>query len=461
MLNCFINQFDSGKVIPITPIATSLLDDWVAKQDVRIQNWIGSVGFKAKPGAIALICDVEGHLEKVLLGIQDFHDLKAFGQLPTTLPQGCYCVDSDELSAQELDQAVLAWGMGSYQFATYKKVPLLETRLLLPAEKMDVNYLQALLTSIYLVRDLINTPADDMMPPDLAEIAVQLADKFDGQVTQIIGDELLTHNYPAIYAVGRASEHAPRLIDLRWGNEKNPKLTLVGKGVCFDSGGLDLKNSANMAQMKKDMAGGAHVLGLAQMIMALQLPVRLRVLIPAVENAISGDAYHPGDIIVTRKGISVEVTNTDAEGRVILSDALCEAASEQPELLLDFSTLTGAARVALGTEMGALFTPDDELAAALVQCGQAEHDPIWRLPLYAPYKKLLDSKIADIVNAPSAAYGGAIIAALFLQEFVPSGVTWAHFDIMAWNISSKAGSPEGGEAHALRAVARYLWERYS
>jgi leucyl aminopeptidase len=273
-------------------------------------------------------------------------------------------------------------------------------------------------------------------------------------------DGLLKEGYAAIHAVGRASVYPPQLIDLRWGDTKNPKVTLVGKGVCFDSGGLNIKGAQNMATMKKDMAGAAHVLGLAHIIMALRLPVCLRVLIPAVENAISGDAYHQGDVLATRKGMTVEITNTDAEGRVILCEALDEAAREKPDLLLDFASLTGAARVALGTEVAALFTPDDQLAAQLTASGQEENDPVWRLPIYAPYRKLLDSKIADIVNSAAAPYGGAITAAIFLKEFVPDEISWAHFDIMAWNVSTKPTGPEGGEANALRAVARYLYKRF-
>jgi leucyl aminopeptidase len=260
--------------------------------------------------------------------------------------------------------------------------------------------------------------------------------------------------------VGRASTHAPRLVDLQWGDAANPKLTLVGKGVCFDTGGLDLKPSSNMRLMKKDMGGAAHAIGLAQLVMCADLPVRLRLLVPAVDNAVSGSAYRPGDVLMTRKGLSVEIDNTDAEGRVVLCDALAEGAAEQPDLMIDFATLTGAARVALGTDVPALFCNEDEVAEGLMRASQGARDPIWRLPLYARYKALLKSEIADLANSAAKPFGGAITAALFLEAFVPPAVPWAHFDIMAWNLSSRPGRPVGGEAMGLRAVFEYLVERY-
>lgn len=455
MLSCFV--LSAEKSIPIFPIIEKELTSWLSLQDQKTQNWVTATNFRAKSGNVSLLSDNQGHLEKVLVGVSDAKDWAIFGQLAATLPKGVYHIAT---TSSALFSSILAWGLGSYQFTPYKKIPPLEAKLLLPENEIDLPYLEAILRATYLVRDLINTPAEDMMPADLAEAATALADKFGARFHAICGDDLLTAGYAAIHTVGRASAHPSQLIDLSWGDASHPKVTLVGKGVCFDSGGLDIKNAAGMATMKKDMAGAAHVLGLAHIIMALKLPVYLRVLIPAVENAVSGDSYRPGDILATRKGITVEVTNTDAEGRLILCEALDEAAKEKPDLLLDFASLTGAARVALGTDIAALFTPDDELAAQLTISGQQENDPVWRLPIYAPYRKLLDSKIADLANSALAPYGGAITAAIFLKEFVPDDISWAHFDIMAWNSSSKPAAPEGGEANALRAVARYLCARF-
>ncbi len=299
-----------------------------------------------------------------------------------------------------------------------------------------------------------------MMPEHLAEATAVLAQSFGAQVDQIIGDDLLTQNYPTIHMVGRASTHAPRLIDLQWGDDHAPKVTLVGKGVCFDSGGLDIKPSAGMRYMKKDMGGAAHVLGLAHLIMSNQLPVRLRVLIPAVENAVAGNAFRPGDVIKTRKGLTVEIDNTDAEGRLVLCDALAEAQTENPDILIDFATLTGAARVALGTELPGFFCNQPAFATALQDAGNRSGDPVWELPLHAPYKDMLKSDIADMVNCAASPFGGAITAALYLQAFVEPKTTWAHFDIMAWNNRKLPGRPIGGEAFGVRAVYAALEKRY-
>lgn len=458
MLNCFAAA--EGVLIPITPLTEAQFDSWSQQQSERVRNWIESTGFKPKGGSVGLLCDPQGKLERVLVVLKQENEWSIFGQLAVNLPLGVYQIDSP-FSPDAFYRAALAWGMGSYQFTLYKKGSPLLAKLALPENFTSEAYLEAILSATYLVRDLINTPADDMTPADLGEAAETIADEFGAEITTIVGDDLLVKGYPSIYTVGKASEHPPRLIDLRWGNPTHPKVTLVGKGVCFDSGGLDIKNAGGMALMKKDMAGAAHALGLARIIMALKLPVRLRMLIPAVENAISGNAYHPGDVIMTRKGISVEITNTDAEGRVVLSDALCEASTEKPVVLIDFASLTGAARVALGSEISALFSNDNSLVTGLNQSSQTEGDPIWRLPLYASYKKLLDSKIADMTNASSSGLGGAITAALFLKEFVAEGIPWAHFDIMAWNVSSRPGAPEGGEAMGLRTVARYLYDRFA
>ncbi len=458
MLNCFAHA--SGQAgIPIIPLKEKQLSVWAERQTQYVKNWLKSTGYRAKAGAIGLICNSEGLLETVLVGLNHAEDWNVFGQLATQLPEGVYFI-AESLPPRALYLAYLAFGAGSYQFTPYKKATPSGAKLLLPKQDLNIAWLEAVLRATYLVRDLINTPAEDMTPLDLAAVAVGLANEFGGVARVIEGDELLTHNFPAIHAVGRASRHVPCLIDFTWGNVKHPKVTLVGKGISFDTGGLNLKNAAGMALMKKDMGGAAHVLGLAVIIMTLGLPVRLRVLIPAAENAVSGAAYHPGDVLMTRKGITVEVTNTDAEGRLVLSDALQAAVEETPELLMDFATLTGASKVALGTDIAGLYCNDDLLAQEIVGCGDAENDPVWRMPLYAPYRKMLDSKIADIINAPSSGYAGAITAALFLKEFVPDSIPWGHFDIMAWNVSSKPAAPEGGETSALRAVAQYLYQRY-
>ncbi|EKD70228.1 MAG: hypothetical protein ACD_46C00595G0001 [uncultured bacterium] len=315
--------------------------------------------------------------------------------------------------------------------------------------------------SIYYTRDLINMPTEEMGPSELAKSAENLAKNFGATCTQIVGEDLLKQNYPLIHTVGRASDDAPRLMDIRWGKAAHPKLTLVGKGVCFDTGGLDIKPSSAMLLMKKDMGGAAHVLGLARMIMAANLPVQLRVLISAVENAVSGDAYRPGDVIKSRKGITVEVGNTDAEGRLVVADALTEAASESPDLLIDMTTLTGAARVALGTELPAVFANDDAIVDEVIKQGNLQSDVMWRMPLFAPYREHLNSQIADINNNSSDPYAGAISAALFLKEFVPDNIPWLHFDLMAWNTKPRPGRPQGGEAMCLRALFAYLAKRFS
>lgn len=458
MLDCFVVE-DKTSTVPIVPLLENQLSTWSEQQAEPIRNWLQSTGYKAISGARALLCDSQGHLEKVLIGLKDQEDWSCFGQLAVSLPKAVYRIEGD-LTKEQYYQAVLAWGLGTYQFNKYKKLPDCPAKLALPSNLFDLKYLDAILRAIHLVRDLINTPTDDMTPADLGQVAEGLAQQFSAELRQIVDKDLLQEGYPSIYTVGRASVNVPRLIDLRWGNPQHPKITLVGKGVCFDSGGLDIKNANNMGLMKKDMAGAAHALGLALVVMALNLPVRLRVLIPAVENSISGNAYRPGDVIVSRKGLSVEITNTDAEGRVVLSDALYEASSEKPELIIDFASLTGAARVALGADISALFSNNDQLAEDLLKSAAIENDPMWRLPLFKPYKKLFDSKIADMANSSSSGYGGAITAALFLNEFVSPEIPWAHFDIMAWNVSSKPAAPEGGEAMSLRAVAHYLCSKY-
>lgn len=443
---------------PLQLLSSKQFLPWLEQQGGRRRRWVSASGFSAKPGTMCLIPSDDGQLALVLVGVSEGDDW-ALGQLVNQLPDGHYVLDG-QLDLHYLQRLTVGWALGAYRFNRYRSQSELRRVRLHVHPSLDERALRAEIESIIWVRDLINTPAHDLQPEQLADAALSLARRYGASFVQWVGEELLQANYPAIHAVGRASCHTPRLLELRWGRAGDPKVTLVGKGVCFDSGGLDIKPSSAMRLMKKDMGGAAHVLGLAQWIMATELPICLRVLIPAVENAISERAFRPGDVLATRKGLSVEVDNTDAEGRLILCDALTEAVSEHPELVLDFATLTGAARVALGTEIAALFCNDEQLAQDLAAASVASEDPIWRLPLHRPYRQMLDSKIADLANSGSSPYAGAISAALFLQEFIPEGQLWAHFDVMAWNVRSRPGRPEGGEAMGLRAVYRYLQQRY-
>ena len=444
--------------IPLIPVAESEFDAWLERQDESLRRWLTATGFKAKPGSFNLVSSPDGQLQRVVAGIASADDLWALGGLPANLPEGDYVLDA-VLEPRQRERLTLGWALGAYQFTRYKAPKRAMARLALdPA--CDAGRIQRQVKSVALARDLINTPAEDLMPEHLAEATQALGREFGATVEQIVGDELLAHNFPVIHAVGRASAHPPRLLDLRWGDPAHPKITLVGKGVCFDSGGLDLKPASAMRLMKKDMGGAATVLGLARLIMSSGLPVRLRALIAAVDNAVAGNAFRPGDVLRSRQGLTIEIHNTDAEGRLILCDALTEAGSEPPAVMLDFATLTGAARVALGTEVPALFCNDEMLAADLLAAAEREQDPFWRLPLHQPYREMLDSKIADLANASESSYAGAITAALFLKEFVPAGMPWAHFDLMAWNLKTQPGRPEGGEAMALRAVFGWLEQSY-
>ena len=456
MLSCYQSEQDST-AIPITPLTGDQLSSWMENADQRAQRWVCASAFKASSSSTCLIPNEKGDLELVLTGAGNT-PLWSIAGLSTSLPEGCYRLDCDWGTADK-NQAAVGWGLGAYRFSRYSKGHSAPARLLLD-DTLDCALIERQVTAAYLGRDLINTPAADMMPQHLAESVQQLATQHGANVEVTAGQALLEQNYPAIHTVGRASVHPPALIDLRWGDTTHPRVTLVGKGVCFDSGGLDLKPSKGMRLMKKDMGGAAQVLGIAAMVMDAKLPVSLRVLIPAVENAVSGDAYRPGDVLATRAGLNVEVDNTDAEGRIILCDALAEACTENPEVLIDFATLTGAARVAVGTELPAMFCNDETMAAEIRSASVEHADQVWRLPLHADYKDMLDSRIADLVNSPSSPYGGAITAALFLEAFVSTEVSWAHFDVMAWNLRNRPGRPEGGELMGARAVYHYLQQRY-
>jgi leucyl aminopeptidase len=449
--------------VPLTPVSPSELSTRFDSLGAQAKSWIESTGFKAEPGSFALLPDSNGKLARVLAGASKEgspgnNGLWDLAGLPSALPEGIYALDGVN-DREKATRMALGWALGCYAFARYKKPKRDFAKLVWP-QNADRGKVERLAKGHALARDLINTPAEEMGPAELQTAAEELARNHQAACRTIIGDDLLKQNYPTIHAVGRASSRAPRLIDIVWGNPSAPKVTLVGKGVCFDTGGLDLKTAAGMRLMKKDMGGAATVLGLAGAIMDAGLPVRLRVLIPAVDNAVAGNAMRPMDVIRTRKGISVEVGDTDAEGRLILCDALAEAAAENPALIIDLATLTGAARVALGPELPALFASDEELAADIVEAGKRESDPLWRLPLWRPYREMLKSNIADINNVSDSSFAGAITAALYLAEFVPHDTKWAHIDTYAWNQKTRPGRPEGGEALCLRALYAMIEARF-
>jgi leucyl aminopeptidase len=378
------------------------------------------------------------------------------GALPGVLPAGTYRFANPTNGAA---LAALAFALGAYRFARYRKTDDKTVRLELP-DGVDGDDLSRIVEGVWLARDLINTPANDMGPAELEYAARALATRHEAKVRAVVGDDLLKENFPLIHAVGRAADRAPRLIDITWGDPSHPKITLIGKGVCFDTGGLDIKPESGMLNMKKDMGGAACMLALAHMLMSRGTKIRLRVLLPMVENAISGAAFRPRDVYRSRKGITVEIGNTDAEGRLILADALALADEEEPELIADMATLTGAARVALGTEVVPFYTDDNDLAAELARCSETENDPLWRMPLWRPYDQLLESKVADVNNVSSGGFAGSITAAMFLRRFVSAAKAWVHFDIYAWNQTTKPGRPEGAECQAARALYALLVARY-
>ncbi|SEG42379.1 leucyl aminopeptidase [Bosea lathyri] len=417
-------------------------------------------GFSARPGQHLVLPDGSGAVAAVLLGVETSdarrRDPFAPGRLAALLPAGDYALSGE---IDDVGLAALGWLLQGYRFDRYRKHSPATARLVLP-EGADGEELSAIAGSVAMARDLVNTPANDMGPAEIEAAMRELAVECNATVTSIVGEDLLSQNFPMIHAVGRASPRAPRLIDLVWGDPGHPRVTLVGKGVAFDTGGLDLKPSASMLLMKKDMGGAAAAIAAARMIMLAKLPVRLRLLVPAVENAVSGSAFRPGDVLASRKGFSVEIGNTDAEGRLILADALALADEDTPELLIDYATLTGAARVALGPELPPFYSHDEGLAAEIARLGMAVNDPVWRMPLWPAYDALLDSKIADLNHVSSGGMAGSVTAALFLNRFVEKAGSYAHFDIYGWNPSAKPGRPEGGECQAARltyALARQLY----
>ncbi len=447
----------SSSALPVQFVLPPKWRSWLKEQSAARRGWLDSLGISGKAGDFAVLPGRDGKAAGAVLVLSAAPSLWDFGALATRLPAGTWKL-GDTAPVSPTDAAV-AIGLGSWRFERYRSNKAKAGPKIVWPQGVDKTRATAIVESVCLARDLITTPSSDMGPAELAEAVQALGKAHKATVSVIVGDELLQKNYPMVHAVGRASSRAPRLIDLTWGKPGDPKVTLVGKGVCFDTGGLDLKPASGMLNMKKDMGGAATMLAVAGMIMGTNLPVRLRLLIPAVENSVSGNAFRPLDVVPTRKGITVEIGNTDAEGRLILCDALHEGASEKPTMMVDCATLTGAARVALGTDLPALFCNDDTLADQLIASGKSVAEPVWRMPLFKGYRRLLDSKVADINNAPGVAFGGAITAALYLQEFVPDDVPWAHFDMMAWNNTAKPGRPEGGEAQAARAIFSAIEQR--
>jgi leucyl aminopeptidase len=445
-----------------TPIEFVDKESWpirVESLPAPIAAFARASGFDGKAGAHLLAPDPDGRPALVLFGVEPpsarFRDPFLPGKLATVLPPGLYRL-ADGVS--DVFSVGLAFLLSSYSFSRYVSSKKERPRLCAP-QGADVARIERVARAIAFGRDLINTPANDLGPEALAEAALELASRHGADARVIIGDRLLDENFPLIHAVGRAAAQAPRLVDFSWGQKTAPKITLVGKGVCFDSGGLDIKPSSAMLLMKKDMGGAATALALASMLMDGKVPARLRVIVPIVENAVSGNAFRPGDIYLSRKGSSVEIGNTDAEGRLILADVLALASEDEPDLLIDFATLTGAARVALGPDLPALYTGDDALAQEIEAYGRKLGDPVWRLPLWEPYDQQLNGKVSDIVNVSGGPHAGSITAALFLRRFVTKPEAWAHFDLFAWNSSSKPGRPEGGEIQTARLLYDLIEER--
>jgi leucyl aminopeptidase len=457
------SPFDSDPATPAIPITFAREASWQTiscELPAPARQFAAANGFTAKPGAFLALPAADGKIAGVLFGLEDeaskSRDLFRPGALPSLLPVGVYRFAN---APHDVRLAALAFALGTYRFGRYRKADASEVRLV-PPDGIDIADVARMADGAMLARDLINTPANDMGPAELELAARSLAKRFGASLTAIVGEDLLKQNFPLIHAVGMASRRAPRLIDLSWGDPGHPKVTLVGKGVCFDSGGLDIKPPSGMLLMKKDMGGAANVLALAQMVMDAKLKVRLRVLIPAVENAVAGNAFRPLDIFPSRTGITVEIGNTDAEGRLVLADALALADEEAPDLLIDMGTLTGAARVALGPDLAPFYTPDERLASDLARYAIFENDPLWRMPLWPPYDSWLDSKTATITNAPSGTFAGSITCALFLQRFVEHAKSWLHLDIYAWTPSARPARPEGGECQSARALYKLLSERY-
>lgn len=459
MMSSLLSHASARGAVPITPISPEKFKAWEKKQPKAVRGWLLAQNFKAEPGRLISLPGVGGNIARVVICVSDPAGLWDLAALPKALPKGRYVLEGEAEAAEE--KWALGWLLGQHRFNRYKKDEETKAVLCL-SKKTNIKSVVEMAETIIMVRDMITAPAEDMGPAELSREIRKIGGEFQAKVTEIIGDALLKKNYLAIHAVGRAASasRAPRLIDLTWGNPKHPRVTFVGKGVCFDTGGLNLKSGGGMFLMRKDMAGAAIALGVARLIMQRKLPVRLRLLIPAVENAVGGSALRPSDILTMRNGLTTEVGNTDAEGRLVVADAMAEAAREKPDLLLTFATL-GLARSALGWGLSALFANDEALAANLLEAGEAQEDYLCRFPLFEGYKTALSSSFADVNSCPSSNYLGIFPGALFLQRFIPKTQCWAHLDFMAWNLSSRPGRPEGGEAMGLRAAFSMLEKRYA
>jgi leucyl aminopeptidase len=456
---------DPDDSVPLWLLYEDEIDAWRAARPAFIKSWLSEHSFKGERHRVVLVPDASGAVQMAVGGLGKRHgglSLWHAAGFAERLPPRRYCL-AQQWSGAEATQLCLGFAYGGYRFERYRPSKAERAASLDAPPNADRNFVANAAESLKLARDLINTPANDMGPAELAAAARHVAAGHRADYQEWVGEELLAGEFPAIHAVGRASSVAPRLLDIHWtppGGAALPRLTLVGKGVCFDSGGLDIKSSSGMALMKKDMGGAAVTLALANMLMHAGVRARVRVLIPAVENSIGGNAYRPGDVLATRKGLTVEVGNTDAEGRLVLCDALALADAERPDLLIDFATLTGAARVALGPELPALFGTDEKAVAELARVAAIEHDPLWPMPLWMGYDDELGSKVADLNNVATSGLAGAIFGALFLKRFVTETSNWMHIDLFAWNPKERPGRGVGAEAHAVRGVYRYLVERY-
>jgi leucyl aminopeptidase len=449
--------------IPLWLVCEGALSAWLAEQTPATAAWVRANGFLAEKHRVLMLPGASGNVGGAVVGLGSLAapgDMKLWhaAGLADRLAPAKYHL-ATPLPAAAATQFVLGWLIGAYRFSRYRAPPAADRATLVAPSGADTTYAEAAASATSFARDLINTPANDLGPAELAAAAADLARRYGATLKVIVGDELRAANFPLIYAVGAGSPRAPRLIDMRWGKPGGLRVTLVGKGVCFDSGGLDIKPGSGMLLMKKDMGGAACTLGVAQLLMQLDAPVQLHVLIPAVENSVDGHSYRPGDVIASRKGTTVEIGNTDAEGRLVLADALTEADSEKPDLLIDLATLTGAARIALGPELPAAYSPDAALLASLREIGDEEMDPVWPMPLWQGYDDEFSSKVADIGNVSSSPFAGSPVAALFLKRFVPTTPAWLHVDLFAWNPKDRPGRPVGAEAQCVRSVYRLIRAR--
>ncbi|GAA5069632.1 leucyl aminopeptidase family protein [Lysobacter panacisoli] len=448
----FVSAASVADALPLHVVTRDTLAAWRATQAPAVGAWLDAQGFEGASFSAVTLPAADGGIAGAVIGVTDVLDPFAYGHAPFALPARAWSL-ATALSPEAHAALQLGWGLGSYRFDRYRTPLRVPAQLAIEPPQGDV--LDQLIACVR-VRDLVNTPTEHMGPDQLEQVACEIAERFGAHIEVVSGEDLLTHNFPAIHAVGRASHRAPRLIALRWGDESHPHVAIVGKGVCFDTGGLDLKPADGMRNMKKDMGGAAHAIALAELVMARKLPLRITLLVPAVENAIGPNAFRPGEVIATRQGLSVEIDNTDAEGRVILCDALTYAAERKPGLLLDFATLTGAARIALGPDLPALYSNDEAVAQQWIEAGVAQRDPLWRMPLWRPYLRYLASNVADIANGGPSKMAGSITAAVYLDRFVPPTQKWAHLDVYSWNDADRPGRPAGGEAQGLRGAYALL-----